>query len=810
MLKNWLKIYWYNAMKHKVYFLLTIVGLAIGMSSFIIMALYYQEEKAYDNWNEYKDRIFIIETKITPTDSWPMLSLPYGAALKNLTPEVEEYMYMGSNYRKGIMVWEGKKILYEKAIAAQSNFFNFFPFEIIKGDKQNPFSGPNQIVVKDSFATLIFTDKNPLNQTVTIDDKDYTIVGIYSNNGVSSSVDSNMIFNTLDESEKTAIKYENWGDFGEALWVKLRDKNDKDVIIRNLKTVYNENVIKRIAKNAGQTSEEFIKDNSIFPLEFYLHELESLRLIKNVDINGTPEGAANAMRIYIALVLSLLILLLAIFNYINITTVQVMNRGKEIGMRKTLGGGYSLFLCQIYLETILTVLISLLLTFGLIEFFLPTLRVFFNASLSFRLFYYLPQVLFFVIIVVVLGGTIPTLYVLSFKTLEMLKGNLKKSKRGIWFKNALLITQFVIACFFIIGSVIVNEQVKYMLNKDLGFKSNQIIALPFEYKSTKNGNSDIYELLQRELGKVKGVEDVSTWSLRMGGGSYASSSYLYNGNTIQAGVAAMDYNFLDVFEIPIKEGRALTKNLASDSITNVLLSEKALSLMQENEPIGKEFDWNNKRFTIVGVVKDFNVFGLQEDYKPLIYLSLNTVPWVKNNIGELYIKINTKNISETIEAIEKVWKEHKISDYPFSYEFIDKRFENTYNKTIQERNMFMVLNLIVVFTALFGLYALASFSISSKLKEVAIRKVLGASIPSIMKQLSLEYIIYCLIGFIIALFPSYYLLNSWLSDYAFRIQIGVFPFILCFLLILVLTLTIVLYKSYMATKVDVLKYIKHE
>ncbi|MGL4584484.1 MAG: ABC transporter permease, partial [Flavobacterium sp.] len=237
---------------------------------------------------------------------------------------------------------------------------------------------------------------------------------------------------------------------------------------------------------------------------------------------------------------------------------------------------------------------------------------------------------------------------------------------------------------------------------------------------------------------------------------------------------------------------------------------KAISMMGLKDPIGKSFDWNENKVTIVGVVKDFNLFGLNEDYRPMIFLSLDLEEGWGSNMSEMSIKINAENAKETMDAIEQVWKKHDISDLPFTYEFVDKRFAKSFDKTIQERNVFMVLNGLVVFIALFGLFSLASFSINSRLKEVAIRKVLGASAESLIKQLTAQYIIYCLLGFGLAVFPSYYLLNKWLSDYAFRIEIGVLPFIICFLIIVVLTLLIVFSRAYKATKINVLKYIKYE
>ncbi|MDR0194717.1 MAG: ABC transporter permease [Myroides sp.] len=813
MLKNWLKIYWYNAKRNKFYFLLNVLGLAIGLFAVIISYLYYAEEKSYDKWHPYSDRVFSIETKfsVADNDSWATLSYPYGAALMDLSDEVEDYAYSDGYYQGGMLSVNGKYKSFERACYSQSDFFKIFPFEILNGNKQKPFDGPDQVLIKDTYVEYLFNDKDPIGQTIELWGKVFTVKGIYKGAETLSSMDPNMVFNNLDERVKEAIASNGWGNYSSALWLKLKIPESKGIVEKQLLDIYNEKVIAPVAKSRGISAAEFKKENGYEDLTFYLHSLSTQRLMKEAYKNATPEGIANVNRIYIALGLSVMIMLLSVFNYINITTVQVMNRGKEVGMRKTLGASRGGMMMQNYFESGLTVLISIIISFVIVEYSLPSLRVFFKAKLLFNILEYIPQVLLFLVMVVFLVGTIPALYISSFRTIEVLKGTVKRSKKGIWFKNTLLTVQFVVACFFIIGSVIVNQQVNYMLNKDLGYKADQIVGVSYNLKKDLRKNTlPIYQRLKEDILKINGVEGASAWSLAMGGKSYASVGYSYQGNQIQAGVAAMDYDFFDLFDIKLKEGRALSREFASDSINNVLLNEKAISMMGLKDPIGKSFDWNENKVTIVGVVKDFNLFGLNEDYRPMIFLSLDLEEGWGSNMSEMSIKINAENAKETMDAIEQVWKKHDISDLPFTYEFVDKRFAKSFDKTIQERNVFMVLNGLVVFIALFGLFSLASFSINSRLKEVAIRKVLGASAESLIKQLTAQYIIYCLLGFGLAVFPSYYFLNKWLSDYAFRIEIGVLPFIICFLIIVVLTLLIVFSRAYKATKINVLKYIKYE
>ncbi|EHO05118.1 hypothetical protein HMPREF9714_03481 [Myroides odoratimimus CCUG 12901] len=809
MLKNWLKIYWYNTMKHKMYFLLTLVGLAIGLSAVIISYLYYTEEMSYDTWHKDSDRVFMVETKFSEEESWPMLSYPFGPKLKEISPEVEAYSYVDNSYDDGMLVHNGELLSYTKAISVQSNFFTVFPFEIVSGSQLQPFDAPNQAYIKDTYVDYLFKDKDPIGQTIVIWDVSYVVKGIFKEANTLSSINPNIIMNDLDEREKEAVEKGYWGNFSSALWVKLKDTQSKETIEKRLLAIYDEYVMLPEANKKGISVDEYKRSRGERYFGYYLHDLKGQRFEKNIDINALPEGSANVNRIYIALGLSVLIILLSVFNYINIATVQVMNRGKEVGMRKTFGANRLSLIYQNYFESTITVLISIVLSFAIVEFSLPSLRVFFKAQLIFDLFDFILQLLIFLILVVFLVGTIPALYVSSFKTIEVLKGNIKRSKKGVWFKNLLLTVQFIVACFFIIGSFIIYQQVSYMLKKDLGFQAEQIVGVTYNFKKGINNKYDVYKRLKTDVLNLSNVEGASACLLDIGGSRYVSSGFSYKEKDVQPGIAAIDYDFLELYQIEMKEGRMLSKDLANDSIQNILINEKAMSIMGESQPIGKNIKWNGGEYTIVGVVKDFNLVGLREDYRPLLFVTLSNNQW-GNNMKEMSIKIKADKAEETMKAIEEVWKKHNITDLPFQYEFVDKRFAQSFERSLQERKVFLVLNLLVVFIALFGLYSLASFTINSRLKEVAIRKVLGARPKDLIQKLTGQYIVFCLIGFGIAVFPSYYFLNKWLSDYAFRIEMSVWPFIFCFVIIIILTLLIVISRAFKATRVDVLKYIKYE
>jgi putative ABC transport system permease protein len=283
---------------------------------------------------------------------------------------------------------------------------------------------------------------------------------------------------------------------------------------------------------------------------------------------------------------------------------------------------------------------------------------------------------------------------------------------------------------------------------------------------------------------------------------------LYKDVLFKERTVAIDYDFLQMMKIELIKGRNLDKKYASDTIASVLINETAQKLMSMKEPIGQEISIRNRKLKIIGVVKDFNLLSPEVEVPPMCFYHPKSVG-IAQNIGKVYVKLKSEDVENTLADIEKLWTTVD-TEYPFKYDFVDKQYARTYESYVKQKNLFSLLNVVVIGIALFGLFALASYSIQRRMKEIAIRKTLGAETNMLLKELSKQYILYCIVGFLIALFPAYYLLNLWLENFAFRIDITVFPFIFGFLILLVLTLIIVLSRAYQATKTDVLKYLKYE
>ena len=817
MLKNWTHLFIYHIKNNKLFTFLNVLGLAIGIGGLLFAILYWNDEHSYNEWNSEKDLVYQVQTNLGNGNVWPHSVAGLEPYLKVNFPEVEEYFYTDNWYEPAVVKFEDKKEIVDKLLTVQSNFFNFFPFKFKYGSAKNTLNEEESILISDEVAERVFGKMNPVGKTMTIDKKPVTVRGVYILNQ-NSSLAPEMVINRMDKQMKE--NKNEWGNFNYSLYLKVKNSDDIDKIAHKIENIYYDNRERAWGKKEGKSSAEIEKSIKESGIKINLEPLTDARLHSNID--GYPEGKGNYQFLLIMVVLSILILILSIVNYINLATANAIKRAKEVGVRKILGASKGNIIKQFLFETIVTVLFSILLSLVIVELSLPYYNDFLGKTLvMFGGQFYIALVVIF-IITVIAAGLFPALYVSNFETLKVLKGNFSRSKSGIWLRNGMLILQFAIASFFIIGSYVVYEQVSFLANKEVGFKGSQVLSIEMNNETIKAKNEAIesfdgvraiyrkYELIKQEVSKIKGVQGVNTGTFDFGNNSNSSSQFTYNGVDIQAQNMAVDFGMLEMMQIKIVQGRNFSPKFASDTISSMMVNETAMRMMNEKNPIGKEVNWNDKKLTIIGVVSDFNLYSPQSQVPPMAFFHLKTIGWMSYNMNKIYVKVDGENMAQTIAGIEQFWQKNSDSDYPFTYDFVDKRYARTYQMYVNQKNLFSLLNFIVILIALFGLFALASYSIQRRMKEIAIRKTLGAETNVLLTALSKQYVIFCIIGFLIALFPAYYFLNKWLENFAYRIEITVMPFVIGFVVLLILTLIVVLSRAYQATKVDVLRYLKYE
>lgn len=809
MINNWIKIFLYQLKNNKLFSFLTIFGLSVGIAGLIFSVLYWNDEHSYDDWNSENEKVHLVINDLGKGNVWSTSPGPLGKHLSSEFPEIESHCYLNLGYYYEVIQFKEKKESF-LIIDAQKNFFEYFPFTFIQGNAKTCLS-VSSMAISDVLAKKLFGDENPLNKTVFYSGRNLVVKGVYELNK-KSSLAPEAVTNLIDE--KLIPENNPWGNFNFGLMIKMKENQPIEKVQEKIEKLHYENNLMRWAKDEGLTPEEFLKKYDEEPIKIILEPLKVARL--HSLVNTYPEGKGNFQFLLIMMGLSILILSLSIVNYVNLATANAIKRAKEIGVRKVMGASKSNIVYQFIFETVLLTFIAILFALVIVELSLPYYNQFLNKNLViFGSQFYTYLVMIFVV-TVFLAGLFPALFVSNFETLKVLKGNFTRSKNGIWLKNAMLIFQFAIASFFIVGFSIVFQQVEYISSKDLGFKGEQVIQInyrnSYDYKDPgyKEKLFSKFNMIKAELNKIEGVEKVASGSFTFENGSGSSSSFMYKNVSIQGQNMGVDFEMFDLMSIEIKEGRALSAQFSSDSINSMLINETAAKMMKDTALIGQKIDWNEKQLEIVGIVKDFHVYGPQAEIPPMAFFHFKTIDWMLQNISKIYVKVDANNMSKTMSDIEKFWVKSVNSEEPFSYEFVDKAYARTYKQYVSQRNLFSLLNVIVILIAMFGLFSLASYSIQRRMKEIAIRKTLGAETKTLLKELSKQYIVFCVIGFLLALFPVYFLLSKWLENFAYRIDITMMPFLIGFVVLMLLTLIVVLSKAYQATKVDVLKYLKYE
>lgn len=807
MLKNWINIFIYHFKNNKFFATLNVLGLSIGIAGLIFALLYWNDEQSYNAWNSEKDNVYQVLVQLTDTPVGTDHPVRFKAYLEK-DPNVENIVFADSWYQKSKIIYNGKKEFVDKIINAQSDFFALFPFKIIQGNGISALKDETSIAISEDLAKRIFGATNPIGKQINCLDNFCVIRAVYQipgNSSIAPNVVVNRMKDLVDPDKSRSL-------FALKILLKLKDPSKVEQTRKMLENTYFEEVIVREGKQAGFTPEEMTKKVGHFAV--FMEPLSKARLHSITD--GYPEGRGNFQFLLIMMGLSILILILSIVNYINLATANAIKRAKEVGIRKIVGASKSNIIIQFIFETTLITLFSIFFALVIVELTLPYYNNFLNKNLMIIGSQFYLQLILIFVITILAAGIFPAIYVSNFDTLKVLKGNFTRSKNGVWLRNGMLIFQFAIATFFIIGSNIVYQQVKYLNDKDLGFKGDQLITIDLNlapsYYQGENIDQKIfnkYKTIKQELSKINGVENVSTGLVSFDGADNSLAPLLYHDALFKAKHIGIDYGMLEMLKIKMAKGRGLDQKLASDTINSVMINETAVKLMNIKNPIGEEILIRNQKLKIIGVVKDFNLLSPEVKVPPMTFFHMETLHMAEN-MNVVYVKLKSQNAENTISDIKKFWTTNVDKEYPFKYDFVNKQYARTYEAYIKQKNLFSLLNIIVILIALFGLFSLASYSIQRRMKEIAIRKTLGADTNILLKELSKQYILYCIIGFLIAVFPVYYLLNKWLENFAFRIDVSLFPFILGFLVLLILTLIIVLSRAYAATKTDYLKYLKYE
>jgi putative ABC transport system permease protein len=793
MIKNYFKIALRNLWKHKAFSIINITGLSIGITACFFIFMYVGFELSYDKMHTKADRIYRLVTDIkTPTETinTGVTAWPFAPNIKADFPEVESFVRISGG---SFLVKKGNiKFQEERSIFADSAFFNVFDFKLLKGDPKTALSEVATIVFSESAAKKYFGNTDPVGQTVLVtgDNIPAKVTGVMKDIPENSQIKADMLISMVSLTQKFNKGLDNqWSNFGASSYLLLKPGTN----FKNLEA-------KLPAFLERRNGEEEKKQHMFFKL--FLEPLKTVYLYSKRG--GQESGSIN--NVYIFTVVAIFILLIACINFVNLTTARSVERAKEVGIRKVVGAEKGQLASQFIGESVVLCLIAFVLTIILSVLVLPLFNQLAGKTISAGIFsnwYYVAILLGTSVAIGLIAGIYPALVLSSFMPVLVLKGRFSSSKKGNVLRKTLVIAQFTISIFLIIGTIIVYTQMDFMQNRDLGFSKDQMLVLD-------TNDDPAGKALKEALTSIPGVKSAAMSSSVPGGGNPGAYSEIENkkGDLQIANLDLyfVDWDYVNQFKIKMVAGRAFSREFGTDTAQAMLLNEAAVKLFGYSSPqqaIGKRFKQWGREGKIVGVMKDFHFRSLQEVIKPL------SMRIEMKNISLISVKMSTQNTAATLAAIENKWK-MLIPNRPFSYYFLDEFFDRQYRAEQRFGKLFLNFAVLAIFISCLGLLGLASYSTLQRTREIGIRKVLGATVPGIVNMLSRDFIILVIISFFIASPLAYWFMHSWLNDFAYRIDISWWIFATAGILASVIALGTISFQAIRAALSNPVKSLRSE
>ena len=771
MLRSYLKIAFRNMAKHKVISFINLFGLTVGVTCCLLILTYIIHEVSYDKYNSKADRIYRVTRSFNNKDGITSLHLgavapPFGPLLKNEFPDIEKVTRI---FPVGSMPTRyEEKIFTEKDIYfADDNLFSIFDVNFIKGDPRTALSEPYSVILTEDIAKRYFDGADPINKVIRLNNQfNFKVTGVFKPFPDAAHLHPRLMLSFASLND-TAIYGEkglrtNWGNNAFFTYLLVPPHYP----VKNIEARFPAFLDKYMpGANASYQPSKFTR--------LFLQKLTDIHLTSHLDEEMEENG--DIKRVYIFSAIALFILLIACINYMNLSTARSALRAKEIGIRKTAGALRREIILQFLSESVMITAMATLLAIALTWLTLPLLNAVTGLSLSIR-YIFIPLVIIFLVltpfVVGIISGIYPALFMSSFQPVKVLKGLFKVGSGNISFRKVLVVTQFAISIILIICTAIVFQQLHYMQDKSLGFDKERIVTILNDDGLNKN-----YDAFRNELRNSTYIKDIGRSSripsgrlLDENGASTESGDSLRPVNADIKYVSA-DYDFIPTYGMKILAGRNFSRAYGTDSTSFVLnaAAARVLGLQQPAQAVGRKFQYGDLKGRVVGVLDDFHFESMHQQIVPLV---LVMAPPGSSGFGYNWIsvKIAGNNIAGAISHIERTWTKY-LPRTPFEYTFLDDKFDQLYKSEQRQGTLFTSFSSIAIFIACLGLLGLSAFAISQRTKEIGIRKVLGASISSIVTMLSRDFLKLVAIAAVIAFPIAWYAMHNWLTDFAYRISI---------------------------------------
>ncbi|MBA4850886.1 ABC transporter permease [Emticicia sp. BO119] len=797
MLKNYVKIAFRNLLKNKVFSIINIVGLAIGMAVCMLILLYVSHELSYDKFHRNGKNIFqtLVKMKFGANEvQFNLVSKNFGNAVKQTNPEVLDYVRIGTPFGDDVVIKsdENHKFFERKFVFSEPSLFNLFSINLLQGNPKTVLAEPNTVVINEEMAQKYFGKTDPVGKAITYNKKDVlTITGIFRKLPTNSTLDFDFIgsFLTYD----AIMKRER---------VQMYE-SDEMVGTGSYETYFLLNKPESVAKVEKVIPKVLTKDENNGLIS---HSTFVLTPFLDSHLGNNWGDFSNTKYVSIFLIIAGIVLLLALINYMSLTTARSTVRVKEVGVRKVLGANRQHLATQFYGESIIVSLISFVLALILFQ----LLKQPFYNLLSLNIDdSFITSPLFLSILLALLvftslvAGSYPALLLSKFSPIQVLKGKFASGNQGTNLRRVFIVFQFMASVVMIICSMVVQKQLRYLQTRKIGLNKEQVLVLPLPNEARKHPIA-----LRHDLKQEAGIQQIGASSLSMFSGGW--NMYFTKTPTTNEDVSInnmeVDEDFLKILQLDWKVKPASIEQLAFGD-DKIVINETAVEKLKIVEkPIGQHLNLAGHNREIVGVVKDFNFTSLQQKIDGMLLMVVKDTTQLRT----LYLKIDPKvDLQKRLASIEKVYKKYEV-DVPFDYYFLDDAFNKQYRSEQRMGSLFAGFTTVAILIACMGLFGLITFTAEQKIKEIGIRKVLGATIGNIVGLLSRDFIRLVLIANGIAFPIAYYFMNDWLQGFAYKTDIGAGIFVTAGILAISIALLTVLYQAIRAALMNPVKSLKSE
>jgi len=793
MLKNYIKIAFRNIKRHKGYSFINIFGLAVGMTVCLLMLMYVVNEISYDDFHEKRDRIYRINmdwgtegSKMKFAGTMPAVA----PALNAEIPEVEVAARVRFNDEMIILNSQNEKIKEPRIFHVDPEVFEIFSWKLLKGDKASALKDPFSIIVTQKIAKKYFGNDEPIGQTLNINDHLYRVTGLLKDLPTNTHLRCEILVSystILSLGEYPEQPWTQWGD--DLTYFVLRENSRLSSVKEKLDILLNQNTGKWFTDK----------------MDLILQPLSDIHW--DTESRGDIGVKGNIIYVYLFLSAAILVLIIACFNFMNLSTSRYLDRMNEIGVRKVVGANRIQLIKQFLTESLLVATVSMICGIVLFNLLNSSLYSYLDASFvssSSHFQYLYGMVVLMIIIVGLMAGSYPAWFMSKFHPVDIMKKSIMKGSVKLSFRNVLVVLQFAISIILILGTIIVYQQIAFMKNTDLGFDKEDVVLsyLPFTNPQAK----EKYPVLKSEFLKHQSVREVTAVYTVPGINSQYNMSIRKKGAaneesmTIQALPA--DFGFVKSMGLEIVAGRDFSEEYALDDRESAILNEMAVKMFGFEAPVGEKLQiYGNREVTVIGVVKDFHVKSLHNKISPMmIYIDPKFFLLMAT-------KIQPENANATLTYLENVWKT-VLNEEEFNYRYMKDAYFSFYDAEEKTGKLLSIFTGLALFISCLGLFGLASFLTNKRVKEIGIRKVLGATVRGIAMLYSKEFTKWVILSNIIAWPIAYYLISVWLKNFAYKIELTPLPFVLsgaAALLIALITVSFHAIKAATANPVDSLR-----